>query len=77
MSVFSAEMDTKYSGIGKDRINYVHTHNGGKYEHSTLERTFKIYYQRLQLSIKAELENVTDLVPASDNFEYFFKVHLP
>jgi len=26
------------------------------------------------LSIKAELENVTDLVPASDAFEYFFKV---
>jgi hypothetical protein len=30
--------------------------------------------QRLLLSIKAELENVTDLVPASDGFEYFFKV---
>jgi hypothetical protein len=26
------------------------------------------------LSIKAELENVTNLVPASDGFEYFFKV---
>jgi len=29
---------------------------------------------RLLLSIKAELENVTDLVPASDSFEYFFQV---
>ncbi|RDX50454.1 DUF866-domain-containing protein [Polyporus arcularius HHB13444] len=29
---------------------------------------------RLLLSIKAELENVTDLVPASDDFEFFFKV---
>ncbi|KAL7285112.1 hypothetical protein ACG7TL_000204 [Trametes sanguinea] len=29
---------------------------------------------RLLLSIKADLENVTDLEPASDNFEYFFKV---
>ncbi|KAI0830589.1 DUF866-domain-containing protein [Trametes gibbosa] len=29
---------------------------------------------RLLLSIKAELENVTDLVPATDDFEYFFKV---
>lgn len=28
----------------------------------------------LQLSIKAELENVTDLQPASDDFEYHFKV---
>ncbi|TFK30356.1 DUF866-domain-containing protein [Coprinopsis marcescibilis] len=28
----------------------------------------------LQLKIKAELENVTDLVPASDDFEYFFQV---
>jgi len=32
------------------------------------------WLQRLLLSIKAELENVTDLVPASDAFEYFFKV---
>jgi hypothetical protein len=30
--------------------------------------------QRLLLSIKAELENVTGLVPASDDFEYFFQV---
>lgn len=30
--------------------------------------------QKLRLSIKAELENVTDLVPASDDFEWFFKV---
>lgn len=30
--------------------------------------------QRLMLSIKAELENVTDLVPADDEFEYFFEV---
>ncbi|KAG5650658.1 hypothetical protein H0H81_011480 [Sphagnurus paluster] len=29
---------------------------------------------KLQLSIKAELENVTNLVPASDDFEYFFQV---
>ncbi|KAI0320343.1 hypothetical protein OF83DRAFT_1281208 [Amylostereum chailletii] len=29
---------------------------------------------KLLLSIKAELENVTDLVPASDDFEYFFEV---
>ncbi|KAI0361320.1 DUF866-domain-containing protein [Trametes cingulata] len=29
---------------------------------------------RLLLSIKADLENVTDLEPASDSFEYFFKV---
>jgi len=29
---------------------------------------------RLLLSIKADLENVTDLVPASDSFEYFFQV---
>jgi len=29
---------------------------------------------RLLLSIKAELENVTNLVPASDAFQYFFKV---
>ncbi|KAL6310089.1 DUF866-domain-containing protein [Sparassis latifolia] len=28
----------------------------------------------LTLSIKADLENVTDLVPASDAFEYFFQV---
>jgi hypothetical protein len=32
--------------------------------------------QRLSLSIKAELENVTDLVPASDAFEYSFQVRL-
>lgn len=36
----------------------------------------EIYVQRLQLSIKAELENVTSLVPAED-FEYFFQVHSP
>ena len=29
---------------------------------------------KLQLSIKAELENVTNLVPASEDFEYFFNV---
>ncbi|KAK7694942.1 hypothetical protein QCA50_002130 [Cerrena zonata] len=29
---------------------------------------------RLLLSIKAELENVTDLVPESDSFEFFFQV---
>ncbi|KAM5530616.1 hypothetical protein V8D89_015734 [Ganoderma adspersum] len=29
---------------------------------------------RLQLSIKADLENVTDLLPASNDFEFFFKV---
>ncbi|KAI0033409.1 DUF866-domain-containing protein [Vararia minispora EC-137] len=29
---------------------------------------------RLLLSIKAELENVTDLLPASEDYEYFFKV---
>ncbi|EAU93199.2 hypothetical protein CC1G_10267 [Coprinopsis cinerea okayama7 len=29
---------------------------------------------RLKLSIKAELENVTNLIPASDDFEYFFQV---
>ncbi|KAF8898835.1 hypothetical protein BD779DRAFT_1485766 [Infundibulicybe gibba] len=28
----------------------------------------------LRLSIKAELENVVDLVPASDDFDYFFQV---
>ena len=49
--------------------------NGGKYEHSTLKQASKIH-QHLQLSIKAELKNVTNLVPASDDFEYFFKVHL-
>ncbi|ETW87391.1 hypothetical protein HETIRDRAFT_121782 [Heterobasidion irregulare TC 32-1] len=29
---------------------------------------------RLSLSIKADLENVTDLLPGSDDFEYFFQV---
>ncbi|CAA7258647.1 unnamed protein product [Cyclocybe aegerita] len=29
---------------------------------------------RLQLSIKAELENVTDLEPATKDFEFFFQV---
>jgi len=29
---------------------------------------------RLLLSIKADLENVTDLIPASESFEYFFQV---
>ncbi|KAH9004356.1 DUF866-domain-containing protein [Lactarius hatsudake] len=29
---------------------------------------------RLLLSIKADLENVTNLVPASDDYEYFFGV---
>jgi len=29
---------------------------------------------RLNLEIKAELEGVTDLKPATDDFEYFFKV---
>ncbi|KAH7883503.1 hypothetical protein F5I97DRAFT_1938234 [Phlebopus sp. FC_14] len=29
---------------------------------------------RLKLEIKAELDNVTDLKPSSDDFEYFFKV---
>ncbi|KAI0094932.1 DUF866-domain-containing protein [Irpex rosettiformis] len=29
---------------------------------------------RLLLSIKADLENVTDFAPASDSFEYFFQV---
>ncbi|CAL1695250.1 unnamed protein product [Somion occarium] len=29
---------------------------------------------RLLLSIKAELENVTDLTPASDDFQFFFQV---
>ena len=29
---------------------------------------------KLKLSIRADLENVTNLVPASDDFEYFFKV---
>lgn len=32
--------------------------------------------QRLLLSIKAELENVTDLIPSSDSFEYFFEVRV-
>jgi len=31
---------------------------------------------RLLLSIKADLENVTNLVPASDEYEYFFGVGL-
>lgn len=31
-------------------------------------------WQRLLLSIKAELENVTDLAPSSDDFEFFFQV---
>jgi hypothetical protein len=37
------------------------------------------YYslQRLLLSIKANLENVTNLVPATDDFEYFFGVRGP
>jgi hypothetical protein len=35
---------------------------------------FLTVFQVLLLSIKAELENVTDLVPASDDFEYFFQV---
>ena len=34
----------------------------------------KLFPQKLQLSIKAELENVTNLVPAADDFEYFFQV---
>ena len=34
------------------------------------------YVQRLMLEIKAELENVTDLAPASDTYEYFFQVRL-
>ncbi|KAG8219737.1 DUF866-domain-containing protein, partial [Butyriboletus roseoflavus] len=29
---------------------------------------------RLNLEIKADLENVTDLTPAADDFEYFFQV---
>ncbi|KAH8120289.1 hypothetical protein DFH11DRAFT_1559342 [Phellopilus nigrolimitatus] len=29
---------------------------------------------KLQLSIKADLENVTDLAPSTDDFEFFFKV---
>jgi len=29
---------------------------------------------KLMLSLKADLENVTDLQPASDSFEYFFQV---
>lgn len=32
--------------------------------------------KKLQLSIKAELENVTDLAPASDDFDWFFQVNL-
>jgi hypothetical protein len=28
----------------------------------------------LKLEIKAELENVTDFAPSSDDFEFFFKV---
>ena len=30
--------------------------------------------KRLLLSIKADLENVTDFAPAADDFEYFFQV---
>jgi len=29
---------------------------------------------RLMLKIKAELENVTDLQPATEDFDYFFQV---
>lgn len=29
---------------------------------------------KLMLSLKADLENVTDFQPASDSFEYFFQV---
>lgn len=29
---------------------------------------------KLMLSLKADLENVTDLAPADANFDYFFKV---
>jgi hypothetical protein len=29
---------------------------------------------KLLLSLKAELENVTDLQPSSDDFKFFFKV---
>ena len=36
--------------------------------------TLSTIIQRLMLEIKAELENVTDLAPASDTFEYFFQV---
>lgn len=32
---------------------------------------------KLKLSVRADLENVTNLVPASDEFEYFFKVFHP
>ena len=41
-----------------------------------LSKTSKINNidQKLLLSIKAELENVTDLMPADDDFDWFFKV---
>lgn len=29
---------------------------------------------KLLLSLKADLENVTDLAPSSDSFEFFFQV---
>lgn len=34
------------------------------------------FTQRLALYIKAELENVTGLEPASDDFDWFFKVRI-
>lgn len=42
--------------------------------HQNICATFLQAIKRLLLSIKAELENVTNLVPASDSFEYFFQV---
>jgi len=33
-----------------------------------------IRFQWLLLSIKAELENVTNLIPLDDDFQYFFQV---
>jgi hypothetical protein len=30
---------------------------------------------RLMLSIKADLENVTDLAPSNDSFDFFFQVN--
>ncbi|KAI0961887.1 hypothetical protein AcV7_000871 [Taiwanofungus camphoratus] len=43
-------------------------------EYASYTEVFIHDAQRLLLSIKAELENVTDLVPATDSYEYFFQV---
>jgi hypothetical protein len=52
-----------------------HTSDHGRKSSAISDAPKNVNHEKfLKLEIKAELENVTDFTPSSDDFEFFFKV---